>query len=106
VMESAFGFQGQKCSACSRVIIVGDVYEAFVNRLIAAVGSLKVGDPADPAVSLGPVVDDDAQRRLLDALQRAQRDGRVIQPLPIPEGVTGWYVPASLVLDVSPRAQV
>jgi RHH-type proline utilization regulon transcriptional repressor/proline dehydrogenase/delta 1-pyrroline-5-carboxylate dehydrogenase len=105
VMEAAFGFQGQKCSACSRVIVVGEVYDAFVRRLTAALGSLKVGAPEDPAVGLGPVVDEEAQRRILAALTRAATDGRVIQPLPIPPTQAGWYVPASLVLDISPHAE-
>ena len=61
VLASAFGYQGQKCSAASRVIVVGDVHDAFLERLIAATRSLTIGDPMQPGHFLGPVIDAVAQ---------------------------------------------
>ncbi|MFN4242184.1 MAG: proline dehydrogenase family protein [Tepidisphaerales bacterium] len=74
VRESAFGFSGQKCSACSRLIVVGNVYEALLARLVESTRALVLGDPLDPATDLGPVIDDVAARRLHNAIDRARRD--------------------------------
>ena len=57
VTRSAFGFQGQKCSACSRVIVLEDVYDAFVERLVEAARSLVVGPAKNPATQVGPVLE-------------------------------------------------
>src|SRR5207248_10239624 len=64
VVKSAFGYQGQKCSACSRAIVVGDVYEPFLRRLIEAMKSLKIGPTEDPATSVGPVIDEESFNRI------------------------------------------
>src|SRR5262249_29237207 len=64
VVGSAFGYQGQKCSACSRVIILGPLYDAFLERLIEATRSLKIAPAEDPGSSVGPVIDADARRRI------------------------------------------
>ncbi|HSH40026.1 MAG TPA: proline dehydrogenase family protein [Chthoniobacterales bacterium] len=61
---SAFGFQGQKCSACSRVIVLEENYERVVERLISATASLRVGNPETPGISVGPVIDDEAYHRI------------------------------------------
>lgn len=66
VVRSAFGYAGQKCSACSRVIVVGDVYETFLERLQAACDSLQVGPAEDPGVDFGPVIDEEAFNRIQD----------------------------------------
>lgn len=64
VVDSAFGFAGQKCSACSRVVVVEGVHERFVERLVEATRSLRVGPAADPANQVGPVIDGEAQARI------------------------------------------
>jgi RHH-type proline utilization regulon transcriptional repressor/proline dehydrogenase/delta 1-pyrroline-5-carboxylate dehydrogenase len=64
VMRSAFGYSGQKCSACSRVVIVGSSYEQFITRLVEACRSINIAPADDPACQLGPVVDRDAYERL------------------------------------------
>ena len=63
VLQSAFGFQGQKCSACSRVIILEDIYESFIQRFLPAVESLVIGNPEDPSSSLGPLVNKDSFKK-------------------------------------------
>ena len=57
VVQSAFGYSGQKCSACSRVIVLDNIHDTFVNRLVEATRSLNVGPAADPSTSVGPVID-------------------------------------------------
>lgn len=64
VVQSAFGYAGQKCSACSRVIVLDAAYEAFLERLTDATRSLKVGPAEDPGTDVGPVIDDDARARI------------------------------------------
>jgi RHH-type transcriptional regulator, proline utilization regulon repressor / proline dehydrogenase / delta 1-pyrroline-5-carboxylate dehydrogenase len=66
VLESAVGFQGQKCSACSRVIVVGDIADEFGARLKEAMNSLKIGPPEDPGSVMGPVID----KAALEKVQR------------------------------------
>ena len=61
---SAFGYSGQKCSACSRVIVVGSVYERLLKRLVESSRSLIIGDPRDPATDVGPVIDESAAEKI------------------------------------------
>ncbi|MEO0512901.1 MAG: proline dehydrogenase family protein [Planctomycetota bacterium] len=81
VRDSAFGFSGQKCSACSRVIVVdpdgpaGPHAAQFTQRLIEASRALVVGSPLDPATDLGPVIDDDAAEKIRSFVERAALDG-------------------------------
>ncbi len=64
VVKSAFGFAGQKCSACSRCVVVGDVYDAFVPRLVAAAKSLTLGPADQPGTTIGPVIDEESLARI------------------------------------------
>jgi 1-pyrroline-5-carboxylate dehydrogenase len=79
VMRAAFGFSGQKCSACSRVYVEQAVYDAFIDRLVAATGDLVVGDPLERSSFTGPVIDDDAVARYRRALDEVRhRGGRML----------------------------
>jgi RHH-type proline utilization regulon transcriptional repressor/proline dehydrogenase/delta 1-pyrroline-5-carboxylate dehydrogenase len=78
VLHSAFGYAGQKCSACSRVIVVGGHYDRFLKRLVEAARSLKVGLPEDPGVFLGPVIELQAQKRILDAIEKGKKDAELV----------------------------
>ncbi|MGN6759553.1 MAG: aldehyde dehydrogenase family protein [Thermomicrobiales bacterium] len=77
VARSAFGFGGQKCSACSRVYVERAVYDEFMDRLIERTRQLRVGDPADGATFVGPVINEAARRRFTEAAARAQQEGAV-----------------------------
>ena len=68
VVHGAFGYAGQKCSACSRAIVLADCYDAFLERLVGAVESLKVGPASDPGTEVGPVIDAEAADRLRKAI--------------------------------------
>ena len=70
VLQSAFGFQGQKCSAGSRVILLEDVYEKFIQRFLPAVESLVVTNPEDPSASLGPLIDKDSFEKIQHFIKR------------------------------------
>ncbi|MCH2210065.1 MAG: proline dehydrogenase family protein [Fuerstiella sp.] len=65
ILRSAFAYAGQKCSACSRVIVLGGIYDRFMQRLVEATECLKLGPADDPETQIGPVIDDDARKRIL-----------------------------------------
>ena len=73
VMSSAFGYQGQKCSACSRVIIHAGCYDRFLARLCEAVNGLTVGSPEDPANGIGPVIDAAAKERVQATIENPKK---------------------------------
>jgi RHH-type proline utilization regulon transcriptional repressor/proline dehydrogenase/delta 1-pyrroline-5-carboxylate dehydrogenase len=77
VVASAFGYSGQKCSACSRVIVLSSIYDTFVNRLIEATRSLTIAPAENPTCRLGPVIDADAERRILTAIERGKREAKL-----------------------------
>jgi 1-pyrroline-5-carboxylate dehydrogenase len=78
VMRSAFGLQGQKCSACSRVYVDRGVAERFIDLLVEKSKALIVGDPTQRGVYVGPVIDEAAVKRFENAVQRSKRDGRIV----------------------------
>jgi RHH-type transcriptional regulator, proline utilization regulon repressor / proline dehydrogenase / delta 1-pyrroline-5-carboxylate dehydrogenase len=99
VLESAFGFAGQKCSACSRVLVHAAVYERFRERLADAVRSLVTGPASDLACDCGPVIDSDAHSRLLALI--ARNGPPLAQGRLHPQAAaTGYFVPATLYADV------
>ena len=105
---SAFGFQGQKCSACSRVIVLDAVYDRFVPRLVEACRSLRLGPAENPANVMGPVVDRAAQKAVMGYVELARREGRVLLER-MPEGVdtaAGCYVPLTIVEGVTPDQRI
>ena len=104
VINSAFAFQGQKCSACSRVIVVEPIYEKFKERLVQAASSLTIGPAEDPAFSMGPVVDDKARKSILDYVELAKKEGKVLVSREAPE--TGYYVPLTIVEGIRPEHRI
>jgi len=92
VLRSAFGYAGQKCSACSRAIVVGDVYDAFVARLSAAAAALPIGASHLPGTTIGPVIDAEAQARLSRAIELPGT--RKLFVGEAPKG--GWFVPPAI----------
>lgn len=101
ILHSAFGYQGQKCSACSRVVAVGDVYEPLVARLGEAVRDLPVGSSEAPGTHVGPVIDARAREKIAGYVARARRDGLAL----LAEGKTppGHGVAPAVFGDVPPE---
>jgi 1-pyrroline-5-carboxylate dehydrogenase len=75
VMRAAFGFSGQKCSACSRVYVDRRVYDEFVDELVSRTAALTVGNPLDRDVSMGPVIDRGVVGRMQEAVEEVRRAG-------------------------------
>jgi 1-pyrroline-5-carboxylate dehydrogenase len=78
IVRSAFGLSGQKCSACRRVVVEAPVTKELTHKVVELARGLTLGDPLDPAVFLGPVIDDAIGERIDRALEVARRDGRVL----------------------------
>ncbi|HEY1169079.1 MAG TPA: aldehyde dehydrogenase family protein [Candidatus Limnocylindrales bacterium] len=101
VMRSAFGYGGQKCSACSRVYVQAPVYDAFLEALVAKTKGISVGDPTDRKVWLGPLVNAKARAKYDAAVAEAKRDGRVIIGGEVLDGHgTDLYVAPTVVADL------
>jgi RHH-type proline utilization regulon transcriptional repressor/proline dehydrogenase/delta 1-pyrroline-5-carboxylate dehydrogenase len=100
VVVSSTGYAGQKCSACSRVIVHAAVYELFLARLAEAMASLIVGDAADPGTQVGPVIDERARAKILDYLRIGKQEGRMITGGNVKE--PGWFVGPTVFADVKP----
>lgn len=84
VRASAFGFQGQKCSACSRVIVVGPNHDLFVERLVEATRALVIGDPTTPGADVGPVIDAAAKAGIERFIERGKAECRLALAMPVP----------------------
>jgi RHH-type proline utilization regulon transcriptional repressor/proline dehydrogenase/delta 1-pyrroline-5-carboxylate dehydrogenase len=107
VVKSAFGYQGQKCSACSRAIVLEPVYETFLKRLVEATRSLKIGPAEDPASSLSAVIDAESLARINKYIEIGRQTGR--QALAIDTGSLageGYYVGPHIFTDVPPDGQL
>ncbi len=102
VLASAFGFQGQKCSACSRVIVPDSVHDRFVERLVKAARAWRIGPAEEPANAMGAVVDAAAQKKIMEYVSLGRREGKVLFESPIPEG-EGYWVPLTIVGGIRPE---
>lgn len=106
VVASAFGFNGQKCSACSRAIVEDPIYDAFLERIQERVAQIKVGDPVEN-VYMGPVVNETAMKRILNYIEIGKGEGRLIaggRHVENAEG--GYYVQPTVIADVDPTARI
>jgi RHH-type transcriptional regulator, proline utilization regulon repressor / proline dehydrogenase / delta 1-pyrroline-5-carboxylate dehydrogenase len=102
VVASAFGYSGQKCSACSRVVVLESIYEPFVARLVEATKSLNVGNAADPSTKVGPVIDAAAQQRIRETIATGKLAANLALELPVPE--IGYFVSPVIFTDVDPQS--
>jgi len=105
VALSAFGFQGQKCSACSRAIVDQGIYDEFVEKLGKRVASITVGDPRDPKNFMGPVVNEAALKSIARYIERGREEGRVIAGGKR-SGDRGYFLEPTVIVDVDPKATI
>jgi 1-pyrroline-5-carboxylate dehydrogenase len=105
VLASAFGYQGQKCSACSRAIVDAKVYDAFVEKLAARANAIPVGPCDDPRHCMGPVISESARRTILGYIETGKAEGRMVAGgAAVPEG--GYFIPPTVIADVEPSARI
>jgi 1-pyrroline-5-carboxylate dehydrogenase len=105
VVAAAFGFQGQKCSACSRAIIEAPVYDAFVAKLKVAVDRLQIGDPAND-IRIGPVVSAKAYQSILEYIEVGKTEGKLLNGGGKVEGTDGYYIKPTVFVNVKPTARL
>ncbi|MBZ0156676.1 MAG: L-glutamate gamma-semialdehyde dehydrogenase [Alphaproteobacteria bacterium] len=103
VLVSALGYQGQKCSACSRVIVLQDVYTEFCERLKEAMRSIEIGPPESPSTFMGPLIDSGALKKVESYVEKGKEEGK---PLLIREAGGEGYYRGPVLLEVSPDAVV
>jgi RHH-type proline utilization regulon transcriptional repressor/proline dehydrogenase/delta 1-pyrroline-5-carboxylate dehydrogenase len=107
VVESAFGYAGQKCSACSRVVVLEVIHDRFLDRLVEATRSLKVAPAEDPACFVPPVIDAGARRRILAAIAQGRSEARLVYAGDLGSlAEEGYFVAPHIFADVPPTAQL
>jgi len=89
VRQSAFGFQGQKCSACSRVIVVESAHDQFLHRLVESTRALVIGDPTDSGTDVGPVIDEEAAAKIRHYIEIGKTEGQCALGMEAPAGLAG-----------------
>jgi 1-pyrroline-5-carboxylate dehydrogenase len=102
---SAFGFQGQKCSACSRAIVVESVYDELLEKVVELSRTLTIGDPADPNTFMGAVIDKNAWTKIREYIDIGRAEGRIVLGGETQEG-GGYFIPPTIVADVDPEARL
>jgi len=105
IVNSAFGFSGQKCSACSRVVAVGNMYEKVLERTVELAKNLVVGDPTNRETFVGPVIDQAAYDKIMHYIEIGKKEGRLLLG---GEGddTKGYFVKPTIFADLDPKAVI
>jgi len=101
---SAFGYQGQKCSALSRLIVLDENYDRVIKRLVEAAASLRVGNPETPGITVGPVIDETAYRRMLETIEAGKKEATLAFQGNVPP--EGYFIPPTIFTDVKPTMRL
>ena len=105
VVASAFGYQGQKCSACSRAIVDAKIYDTFVEKLVARAEKISVGPTDDNAHYMGPIISPSARKTILEYIEAGKKEGRmVLGNKAVPEH--GYYVAPTIFADIDSKARI
>jgi len=105
VLASAYGFQGQKCSACSRAIVVKDVYDRFLKELIPRVKAIRVGPTWDYANYMGPVINEGAMKSILSYIRIGKHEGKLLAG-GSRKGKKGFFIRPTVIAGVKPMAKI
>jgi 1-pyrroline-5-carboxylate dehydrogenase len=105
VAQAAFGYQGQKCSACSRAIVTQKVYDKFIEKLIPRVAAMKVGPPEDPGNFMGPVINQPAMKSIMNYIETGKKEGRLLAGGKR-AGEDGYFIEPTVIADVKPNAKI
>src|SRR5208283_94188 len=106
IIHSAFDFQGQKCSALSRLITVRNVHKRLVPRLIEAVAALKIGLPENPNTDVGPVIDQDAFKKIQRYIELGKREHYLACQAQLPSGLEGYFISPTIFTGVESAARL
>jgi len=105
VAQAAFGYQGQKCSACSRAIVSEKVYDKFLEKLVPRVQKLKVGPAENFENYMGPVINKNAMKTILDYIETGKKEGRLLTGGAKAAG-DGYFIEPTIIADVKPGARI
>jgi len=105
VVQSAYGYQGQKCSACSRAIVDEKVYDQFLEKVKAKVAALSVGPSENPENYMGPVISDSARKTILNYIETGKREGRLVAGGGAADG-DGYFIQPTVIADVDSKARI
>jgi RHH-type proline utilization regulon transcriptional repressor/proline dehydrogenase/delta 1-pyrroline-5-carboxylate dehydrogenase len=105
-IASAFGYQGQKCSALSRLVVLADNYERFLQRLVSAAGSMRIGAAEVPGNIVGPVINRDAQQRILGIIEQGKKEAKLAWQGSVPSDPNACYVPPTIFSEVPPGSRL
>ncbi len=105
VVESAYGFQGQKCSACSRAVVDAAIYDEFVEKLKVETEKLVIGDPSED-YPVGPVINEAAQNSIMSYVKIGNEEGRLLTGGYTIDDLPGFYIKPTVFVDVDPRARI
>jgi 1-pyrroline-5-carboxylate dehydrogenase len=105
VVASAFGFQGQKCSACSRLIVDASIYDKFVPMVAEKTKALKMGPPETSDAQIGPVVNESAMKKIKEYIDKGSSEGRIVAGGKV-HSEDGYYVEPTVIADVDPQATI
>jgi 1-pyrroline-5-carboxylate dehydrogenase len=106
VASAAFGFQGQKCSACSRAIVDERIYDKFLEKLKTRVEKITLGDPAENA-AMGAVINEGSMKSILDYIEQGRKDGRVVTGgSRASKAGEGYYVQPTVIADIAPKSKL
>jgi 1-pyrroline-5-carboxylate dehydrogenase len=105
VVQSAFGYQGQKCSACSRAIVSQKIYDNFVQKLVERTKKINVGPSEDPNNYMGPVVSKTAMTTILGYIDVGKKEGKLVHGGDRAPG-DGYFVQPTIIADVDPKARI
>ena len=106
VVVSAFGFQGQKCSACSRAIVHEKIYDKFVDLVAKKTEALSVGDPTDPKNYMGPVINRTSYEKIMEYIEKGVSEGGRIVAGGVAAGTAGYFIRPTIIADVMSKATV
>jgi 1-pyrroline-5-carboxylate dehydrogenase len=102
IVQSAFGFQGQKCSACSRAIIDAQVYEPMLEKIVAKTAQIKLGDPSDTSTAMSAVINEKAFRTITDYIEKGKAEGGRLLAGGGSDGEQGFFIEPTIIADVKP----
>jgi 1-pyrroline-5-carboxylate dehydrogenase len=106
VVQSAFGFQGQKCSACSRAIIEASVYDEMLEKIVDGTAKLKLANPADPTTNLSAVINDKAFKTINSYIEKGKNEGGRVLIGGGSDGEQGFFIEPTVIADVKPGATI
>src|ERR1022692_3652300 len=106
VAQAAFGFQGQKCSACSRAIIDERIYDKFLDHLKARVEKITVGDPTENP-NMGAVINEGSMKSILEYIESGKKDGRLITGGGLAKNAgEGYFLQPTVIADIKPKSKL